>query len=103
MRQPCGARSPRSGSTTTSARGRRSGRDRGEAGTASAVSNRLIFPIYDVPGHIVGFGGRLLGDGAPNAPKYLNSAESDVFAKRKLLYGLNWAKQASKADRIGHR
>ena len=63
--------------------------------------DRLIFPIYDVPGHIVGFGGRLLGEGMPNAPKYLNSAESDVFAKRKLLYGLNWAKQAiRKADRL---
>jgi DNA primase len=63
--------------------------------------DRLIFPIYDVAGHIVGFGGRLLSDGAPNAPKYLNSGESEVFAKRKLLYGLNWAKQAArKADRL---
>jgi len=63
--------------------------------------DRLMFPIYDVAGHIVGFGGRLLGSGAPNAAKYLNSGESEVFAKRKLLYGLNWAKQAiRKADRL---
>jgi DNA primase len=63
--------------------------------------DRLMFPIYDVAGHVVGFGGRLLGDGAPNAPKYLNSGESEVFSKRKLLYGLNWAKQAiRKADRL---
>ena len=63
--------------------------------------DRLMFPIYDIGGHVVGFGGRLLGDGAPNAPKYLNSSESDVFSKRKLLYGLNWAKQAiRKADRL---
>lgn len=63
--------------------------------------DRLMFPIYDAAGHIVGFGGRLLGAGAPNAPKYLNSGESEVFAKRKLLYGLNWAKQAiRKADRL---
>lgn len=59
---------------------------------------RLMFPIYDAGGHVVGFGGRVIGDGEP---KYLNSAESDVFSKRKLLYGLNWAKQAArKADRL---
>ena len=60
--------------------------------------NRLLFPIYDATGHVVGFGGRILGEGEP---KYLNSAESDVFSKRNLLYGLNWAKQAiRKADRL---
>jgi len=60
--------------------------------------HRLMFPIFDGTGHVVGFGGRVLGDGEP---KYLNSAESEVFAKRKTLYGLNWAKQAiRKADRL---
>jgi len=60
--------------------------------------HRLMFPIFDATGHVVGFGGRILGDGEP---KYLNSAESEVFAKRRLLYGLNWAKQAiRKADRL---
>jgi DNA primase len=60
--------------------------------------HRLMFPIFDGAGHVVGFGGRVLGEGEP---KYLNSAESEVFAKRKLLYGLNWAKQAiRKADRL---
>ena len=60
--------------------------------------DRLVFPIYDAGGHAVGFGGRVLGDGEP---KYLNSGESEVFSKRKLLYGLNWAKQAiRKADRL---
>jgi DNA primase len=60
--------------------------------------DRLIIPIYDVSGHPVGFGGRILGEGEP---KYLNSADSDVFSKRKLLYGLNWAKQAiRKAGRL---
>jgi DNA primase len=43
----------------------------------------------------VGFGGRLLG---PGEPKYLNSAESAVFSKGRLLYGLNWAKQAARRD-----
>lgn len=50
---------------------------------------RLIFPIFDAASHTVGFGGRLLGAGEP---KYLNSPESPVFAKRTLLYGFNWAK-----------
>jgi len=59
---------------------------------------RLMFPIYDAAGHPVGFGGRVLGDGTP---KYLNSSESQVFEKRNLLYGLNWAKQAiRKSDRL---
>jgi DNA primase len=56
---------------------------------------RLIFPIYDVSGRVVGFGGRLLG---PGEPKYLNSPESPIFSKGKLLYGLNWAKQAARRD-----
>ncbi|MDQ6886377.1 MAG: DNA primase [Gemmatimonadota bacterium] len=57
--------------------------------------NRLIFPIFDGAGHPVGFGGRLLG---PGEPKYLNSAESPVFNKGRLLYGLNWAKHAIRRD-----
>jgi DNA primase len=59
---------------------------------------RLIFPIYDVSGRVVGFGGRLVG---PGEPKYLNSADSPAFAKGKLLYGLNWARHAiRRADRV---
>ena len=66
--------------------------------TRPRFKNRLIFPIWDAPGHIVGFGGRVMGTGEP---KYLNSAESEVFSKRSLLYGLNWAKNAiRKADRV---
>ncbi|HMF27199.1 MAG TPA: DNA primase, partial [Candidatus Cybelea sp.] len=60
--------------------------------------DRLVFPIADVAGKVVGFGGRVLGDGQP---KYLNSAESEIFSKRNLLYGLNWAKQSiRKAERL---
>ncbi|HEX6575415.1 MAG TPA: DNA primase [Gemmatimonadaceae bacterium] len=58
---------------------------------------RLMFPIHDVAGRNVGFGGRLLG---PGEPKYLNSAESPVFSKGKLLYGLNRSRNAiRRADR----
>ncbi|HEX6536864.1 MAG TPA: DNA primase [Gemmatimonadaceae bacterium] len=57
--------------------------------------NRLVFPILDPAGNHVGFGGRLLG---PGEPKYLNSAESPVFSKAKLLYGLHMAKHVIRRD-----
>ncbi|HVE78534.1 MAG TPA: DNA primase [Gemmatimonadaceae bacterium] len=56
---------------------------------------RLTFPILDIAGRHVGFGGRLLG---PGEPKYLNSPESTVFSKGKLLYALNWARNAIRRD-----
>ncbi|MFI5257608.1 MAG: DNA primase, partial [Gemmatimonadales bacterium] len=56
---------------------------------------RLIFPIYDLSSRVAGFGGRLL---VPGEPKYLNSPETPIFSKGKLLYGLNWAKQAARRD-----
>lgn len=57
--------------------------------------NRLIFPIHDLSGHVVGFGGRLLG---PGEPKYLNSPESPIFMKGKLLYGLHTARLAARRE-----
>jgi DNA primase len=56
---------------------------------------RLMFPIFDASGRPSGFGGRLIG---PGEPKYLNSADSPTFTKGKLLYGLNWARQAIRRD-----
>lgn len=47
--------------------------------------NRIIFPIVDVKGQVVGFGGRAIDN---VMPKYLNSSESDLFHKSKILYGL---------------
>lgn len=47
---------------------------------------RVIFPIWNTSGKVIGFGGRILGDGEP---KYLNSQESNVFQKKNNLYGLN--------------
>jgi DNA primase len=52
--------------------------------------NRLIIPIFDMQGRVVGFGGRVL-DGSE--PKYINSPETEVFRKSRLLYGLNRARQ----------
>jgi DNA primase len=53
---------------------------------------RVLFPIFDVKGDAVGFGGRIL-PGAEGS-KYWNSTESAIYAKSKLLYGLNWSKGA---------
>ena len=53
--------------------------------------NRVMFPIMDVRNKVVGFGGRVLGDGQP---KYLNSPETVCFNKSQTLYGLNAAKKA---------
>jgi len=57
--------------------------------------NRLIFPILDIAGNTAGFGGRLLG---PGEPKYLNSSESPVFSKAKLLYGMHMARHVIRRD-----
>ena len=59
--------------------------------------NRLIFPIIDTYGRVIGFGGRAIDN---TMPKYLNSPESDVFKKRFNLYGLNIFKKQSKRDLI---
>ncbi len=53
--------------------------------------NRLMFPIIDVRGNIIGFGGRVLDD---SKPKYLNSPETIIFNKRKNLFALNIAKKS---------
>jgi DNA primase len=64
----------------------------GDAGHFDLFRNRIIFPILDTRGRVVGFGGRTLpgGDDAadPSAPKYLNSTESILFKKSKVAYGL---------------
>ena len=60
--------------------------------------DRLMFPILEQGGKTVGFGGRLLG---PGEPKYLNSAESEIFSKGKLLYNLGNARNAiRREDRV---
>ena len=52
--------------------------------------DRLMFPIIDVRGNVIGFGGRIMKND-PNAAKYLNSPETLIFNKRKNLFGLNVA------------
>ena len=55
--------------------------------------DRLMFPIIDVRGNVIGFGGRIMKND-PNAAKYLNSPETLIFNKRKNLFGLNVAKKS---------
>lgn len=57
--------------------------------------NRIMFPIADTAGRIVGFSGRTFGEKAsPEAPKYLNSPETPLFLKSRILYGFDKAKQS---------
>ena len=53
--------------------------------------DRIIFPIHDEHARVVGFGGRVMDDGTP---KYLNSPETRVYTKRRVLYGLHLAKES---------
>ncbi len=56
--------------------------------------NRVMFPIMDANSRVIGFGGRVMGDGKP---KYLNSPETVVFDKSRNLYGLNRARTSRKS------
>lgn len=59
--------------------------------------NRVMFPIMDVNNRVIGFGGRVMGDGSP---KYLNSKETKLFDKSRNLYGLNFARSSRKKEII---
>ena len=56
--------------------------------------DRLMFPIIDIRGNVIGFGGRIMNNKDPNAAKYLNSPETLIFNKRKNLFALNYAKKS---------
>ena len=59
--------------------------------------NRAMFPIMDVHNKVIGFGGRVMGDGEP---KYLNSPETKIFDKSRNLYALNFARQTKKPQML---
>ncbi|GAB4363922.1 MAG: DNA primase [Calditrichia bacterium] len=54
--------------------------------------NRIMFPIYNLSGRVVAFGGRTLSE-EPNTPKYINSPESPIYQKGQVLFGLNFSKE----------
>ena len=68
-----------------------------EKGIREKFWNRVIFPIMDINNKVIGFGGRVMGDGKP---KYLNSPETKLFDKSKNLYGLNVARSSRKNNLI---
>lgn len=72
-------------------------------GIADKFRNRVIFPIIDLRGNVIGFGGRIMGQAKEingfKIPKYLNSPETPVFSKGKNLFSLNFAKN-DESDKI---
>lgn len=67
------------------------------SGLVSQFWNRVMYPIQDINHRVIGFGGRVMGDGEP---KYLNSPETPIFDKRRNLYGLNFARTARSGNII---
>lgn len=68
-----------------------------KSGYYDRFRNRIMFPIFDIKGNVVGFGGRVLDD---TEPKYLNSPETDFFNKSEILYGLNIAIKNTKSGQV---
>lgn len=73
------------------------GRKTGNDGYYDKFRNRIIFPIIDIKGRVIGFGGRVLDN---SMPKYLNSQETFIFNKGNHLYGLNLLNKHSDRKRI---
>ncbi len=65
----------------------------GPSRTIDRFKGRIIFPIHSMSGRVLGFGGRILSSEKKTA-KYVNSPESDIYQKSKVLYGIYYAKQA---------
>lgn len=63
--------------------------NQGESGVYDRFRNRIMFPIIDLRGNVIAFGGRIIGNGQP---KYLNSSDTIVFKKSNNLFALNFAK-----------
>lgn len=66
-------------------------------GMSDKFWNRVMFPIQDINHRVIGFGGRVMGDGDP---KYLNSPETEIFDKSRNLYGLNFARTSRAGNLI---
>lgn len=64
---------------------------KGRNGIFERFKGRIMFPIFDVRGNVIGFGGRAMDD---SNPKYMNSPETVVYSKGNTLYGLNYAKNS---------
>ena len=67
-----------------------------QLGYGDRFRGRLMFPIRDDQGHLVAFGGRIIGDGQP---KYINSSDTPIFSKGRTLYGMHRAKDSVRAQK----
>jgi DNA primase len=68
---------------------------RQQKGYYDRFRNRIVFPIFDAAGQVVGFGGRILDNGTP---KYLNSPETPLYNKSQILYGLHAAREKCRSE-----
>lgn len=68
-----------------------------KGGLYDKFRNRLMLPVIDVRGDVVGFGSRVIDN---SEPKYMNTTETPVYAKRRVLYGLNLAKKTKRTNMI---
>ncbi|HLH64005.1 MAG TPA: DNA primase [Ktedonobacteraceae bacterium] len=91
--EPMGGRNERAGETENESGQSESGESRG---VYDYFRNRIIFPIRDIRGRVIGFGGRALGD---ESPKYLNSPQTMLFEKNTVLYALDMAREAIKLEK----
>lgn len=73
------------------------GRSQNTGGLFDYFRNRVMFPIIDVSGNVIAFGGRVMDD---SQPKYLNSSDTPVFKKSKNLFALNFARSACSDELI---
>lgn len=71
---------------------------RSKGGYHDRFRNRILFPILDPQGRVIAFGGRILGEGEP---KYLNSPETPLYNKGKVLYGFSRAREAFRREGFG--
>lgn len=72
-------------------------RQNGKGGSYDQFRDRVMFPIIDLRGGVIGFGGRVLGDGRP---KYLNSSDTIIFKKSRGLFAMNFAKATKRPQLI---
>jgi DNA primase len=70
---------------------------KGENSTYDFFYDRVMFPIHDVSGRVIAFGGRTLRSDK-TLPKYINTAESEAYEKSKVLYGISYAKHAIRKE-----
>jgi DNA primase len=72
--------------------------ERKERGIYDRFRSRIMFPIADGAGRIVGFSGRIFGDSEPEAAKYINSPETEIYKKSQILFGFDKAKRAIRSE-----